>query len=216
MSLIEGYMETRKRSQSAIHWEYFIGLETDFLKSARYVDFTEAHRDVYSQFFTQMLVSAASEFESVSKAIAEISDFDHSCKDMTGIEKLYRQKDAEFTTCWLQTLVGDHDIRPFADWASDAVLGWWGAYTNVKHKRHINMEFGSLHYALHAMGGLYLANMCLAYTEGGESESRTRNRPSGLFAVVSIHNSDRIDHYSGKRLMGNFSLSKRSVEAYMQ
>lgn len=157
-------MESVTRSAIEVHWEYYLGLEDDFLRSSRYVNFTKDQLGVHSHFFTQMLICAAAEFETVCKAIADEID-KPGVGDIADIKTMLVPILPNMSSCWLSILRGAIVLSPFSDWKeSGTQLGWWEGYQDVKHARHTRMESGSLRNALYALGGVYLANLVLFNT----------------------------------------------------
>lgn len=157
-------MESRKRSPSEVHWEYYLGLEEDFLKCARYIDLSNDHMDVFSQLFTQTLISGCAEFESVSKAIASCVGF-RKISGIKDVRKIYSLKEVFLWDTQLRVLRGDIEVKPFADWPENESPSWWQAYNEVKHARHTSMQFGSMKNALYSLGGCFLANIILMNNE---------------------------------------------------
>ena len=172
-------MESRKRHPTEIHWDYYLALEEDFLKSARYVELSEQHLDVHSQFFTQSLISAASEFESVCKATANELEIE-GVGNIAAIKKMLVPIMSSVESCSLWLMRGDLSVRPFAGWDQESQkIGWWDAYNDLKHLRHKKLERGSMRNALYALGGLYIANLVLA----NSTNQYDRLRSNELFQI---------------------------------
>ncbi len=164
------------------HWEYFLALEDDMLRATRYVQFTTDQLPVHSQFFTQMLATAAAEFECVCKTIADQVGIE-SVGNIGQIKEMLIPILPSLSSCWLRLLRGELRVRPFADWENDSKpLCWWSSYNDLKHLRHRNLEIGSMQNAIYALGGLYLANLILANTIGAHKQLLTNQ----LIAVESM------------------------------
>jgi len=197
-----------------MHWEFYLGLEDDFLRASRYVDFSESNLTTHSQFFTQALASACLEFECVNKTIASVAEW-HEIRNICDIKSLYDKKHKLIFSTQLQSLRGEWNIKPFSDWTNEERPIWWQAYNSIKHDRHNSSSNGNLQNAMYATGASYIANLILANTEGGVSTARVRNSPSKLFAIKSINNEGDSDHFLGSVLSHcELCLSKASVAAY--
>lgn len=176
-------MESRKRTASETHYEYYLGIEADFLTASRYIEFSNDHRNVYSHFFSHMLTTAGAEFESVSKAVAVVDNVPEP-QNISEIQNLYKEIESDVHSFKLRTLKGDLVIAPFSDWKDGKNLKWWKAYNNIKHSRHINAKDGSLFNAMHALGALHFVNIVLSSTEP-QSRTSLYGKKSQLFVVDS-------------------------------
>tara|TARA_R110002111_G_scaffold94748_5_gene146838 strand:- start:377 stop:1012 length:636 start_codon:yes stop_codon:yes gene_type:complete len=157
-------MQHIERPAVALHWEYYIELEKDLLTASRYVNFTEDQLSVHSQFFTQILVCAATEFECVCKVIADKVEISN-VGNIGSIKEMLSPIMPTLSQCQLELLRGSLRTRPFADWEEIGTpLCWWTSYNDTKHLRNRDVSPGSLRNAMYALGGLFIANLVLANT----------------------------------------------------
>lgn len=172
-------MISRQRASTEIHWEYFLGLEEDLIRACRFVDLVESQRGVYSQFFTQLFITACTEFEAVCKAVGSRVGKD-KIGGISDIRDLLKPIESAIVSCKLSVLRGDLEVRPFASWEENQRLSWWSDYGSIKHARHTKLELGSLGNAVYSMGALFIANMVL----GNSSGEYPLMRPSSMFHLA--------------------------------
>ena len=58
-------------SVTRLHWNYFLALERDLEKVARFIEFSEKNFSVYSIELAHLLFAAASEVDVVAKQLCE-------------------------------------------------------------------------------------------------------------------------------------------------
>lgn len=180
-------MESRTRSATETHFEYYFGIESDCELAARYVDFTYAHKDVHSHFFSHILTTAGAEFESVSKAISVVIG-EKKPNGIKQIRTLYSPIETQMKSCKLRLLKGDLEISPFKKWEIDSSPSWWKAYNDIKHSRHTHAQSGSLFNALLALGALYFANLVLANNDPEARHQAQKNHQTRLFLLLRFDN----------------------------
>lgn len=54
---------------SYTYWEYFLSIEDDLLKTARYVEFHQDNYSVYSIEFARILLASCSEIDTIAKLL---------------------------------------------------------------------------------------------------------------------------------------------------
>ena len=180
-------MESRKRSASETHFEYYLGIESDCIKASRFVEFTNNHRDVHSHYFSQILTTASAEFESVSKAAA-VSSRQNEPHSIANIHQVYGRIRKCMRSCELRTRKGDLVLRPFSSWQQDDSPRCWKAYNKIKHSRHLNATEGSMVNALLSLGALYFANLVLMSTEQWPGIRAYNCCPTELFSLSPFPN----------------------------
>ena len=174
---------TIRRGNELIHWNYFLALEEDLQRLARFVDLS-GNDDTFSLEIARLLMAASAENDVVLKLL---------CKRVTPGTKV-RTINAYFpvvTTAlpgflsfevWLPRF--DLRLKPWSAWRADHPPLWWTANNKVKHQRDTHFRDGSLKNCLNALGGLYVAVLHLYRNEaeGGELQQI----PS-LFNVSDTH-----------------------------
>ncbi|MGC4394477.1 hypothetical protein [Hydrogenophaga sp. T2] len=137
------------------HWNYFLALEDDVLKLARYIEPARQNFGAYSLELSRILFAAASEVEVVSQQL-------YSARG--GKAKKPHAPDwmGEVLSAF-PLIVGTVidlprfglSLVPWAGSEAKSPPSWWGAYNNVKHYRHSNYSQASLEHALNAVGALF-------------------------------------------------------------
>ncbi len=65
---------TIQESKSLLHWNYFLALESDVERLARFVEFTSKNFEAYSIEMAHLFLAAASEVDVVAKQICSNMD----------------------------------------------------------------------------------------------------------------------------------------------
>lgn len=161
------------------YWNYAELLNEQLGTTANYVETDKDNYGTYSTTYTNILLSACSEIEVVTKLICQIIDPDTDylspevpnksgtkmVKNMIGMEKLsgvllkrfphIHQAKAE--------IINKHEmIYPFECWKEEnCELPWWRAYNMVKHYRHQFFNNATLENTLNSVAALIILNSYL-------------------------------------------------------
>lgn len=161
------------------YWNYAELLNEQLGTTANYVEPDKDNYGTYSTTYTNILLSACSEIEVVTKLICQIIDPDTDylspevpnksgtkmVKNMIGMEKLsgvllkrfphIHQAKAE--------IINKHEmIYPFECWKEEnCELPWWRAYNMVKHYRHQFFNNATLENTLNSVAALIILNSYL-------------------------------------------------------
>lgn len=139
------------------HWDYFLALEDDLAKLARYIHFSEENLNTYSLEFARLLMASTQEIDVIFKQICA-KHGDKSDKE-SGYRTFFSK--GEFAKLReLEVSVRSYGLKfiPFKNWVSDAPE-WWTANNRIKHERHTHFQNASLKNVLNAMSALLLANI---------------------------------------------------------
>ncbi len=130
-------------------------LNKDFATFLEYVEPTDTNLKCYSQRSFELLLRAATEFESICKDI--LIDNNHTSSrtqdywniaDYQEILKYVAVEPIAITLSnWRPNPI---DFRPFADW-STAKLSWYADYNSVKHNRQTALDKATLENLVLAM-----------------------------------------------------------------
>lgn len=150
-------------AKSAIHtnqvdysvWRYFLGLESEFIKSLDYVEFSDRNKNTFSNSFARQFVSICSEFEGLTKKLGK-----HKTGNTLGNVGQYKEFYLEYyPDLPSQSVIVDEykypEIIPFASWAQGKLV-WWDSYTEIKHKGSSYHEYGNLSNVVNALAALLL------------------------------------------------------------
>lgn len=171
------------------HWNYFLSLEEDLVRVARFLELTTANFSAYSIELARILLAAASEVDVVAKALCT-----HHCPDSKARNiNTYKVELLEAYPLLPRTQVllprfGLH-LVPWQNWGTEGNPLWWRAYNGVKHRRDTDFNRASLKNTLNAVAGLFVL-LLLLYREEAE-RGRLFPDPSVFRAGPPFH-TDRL------------------------
>jgi hypothetical protein len=123
---------------------------------------------VYSHQIYELLLRAATEFESNCKGILKSNNYAKDEKKWT-VEDYYKISKAAMLSEYKVTFVRwatDHEFKPFKEWPPEKrkTLSWYNAYNKVKHDRYTNFKQATLDNLMNAVAGL----LCILHAQYGE------------------------------------------------
>lgn len=149
------------------HWNYFLALEDDIVRLARYLEPTTDNFDAYSLELARILFTASSEVDVVAKQLCQKLNPDSAADRITAYMN-------EITAVFPEIVQAEANIpkfgltlNPWEQWGLQNSPLWWKAYNNVKHKRHTHFQEANLKHALNAVAALFLL-LLYFYTDEGE------------------------------------------------
>ena len=154
------------------HWNYLASLTERLDETKHYIDhgisvidgeLKLVHGDVYSDYFKQIIVLAASDFEVMSKALCNQKGkkADNIFEISECILELFPKIiESEINTpFWI--------AKPFAAWRIEnnkkEGLEWWDAYNALKHDKENSVCLATLNNAVMALSSLYMIDLYLMY-----------------------------------------------------
>ncbi len=161
------------------HWNYFLALEKDLEASSRYVEFCTANLDTYSIEFAHLLLSSASEIDTIAKCICAIIDPSAKADNINEYRKTIKALEENETFPAMvkgkhvaipigvkdglsdkKVYVPRHSVEctPWKSWAEDKNPDWWTSYNKVKHERNLHFNKATLRNVLNALAGLLAIN----------------------------------------------------------
>lgn len=161
---------TIEEKRTPHHWNYFLALEDDLLRLARYVEPTEANFSTYSIELARLLSAAAAEVDVVAKQL---------CKKINGKSK------ANSIGAYMNEITVSHNdfasatvfipkhglvLHPWINWRDASVPVWWTANNKIKHHRHTHFEHANLKNALNAICGLFIMLLYFYEEEGRQAQ----------------------------------------------
>ena len=141
------------------HWNYFLAIERDLDVLSRYVEFHEDNFECYSLEIARILLSAAAEVDVVCKQLYEAEG-----SESEGIEAHRREITARFPglpSFRVEIPKFEMRLRPWENWQSSQVPGWWTAHNKVKHQRDSHYPQANLFNAINATAALFIAALYL-------------------------------------------------------
>jgi hypothetical protein len=182
------------------HWNYFLALENDLEAVSRYIEFCPDNFNTYSIELAHLLMSAASEVDTLAKCICRILDPKANPKNINDYRAIIKAaEDSEtygFGGRGKRHIVKEEDrhrlsglkiylarygleLSPWESWAKNANPDWWHSYNNVKHQRNRYFNQASLKNALHAVGALLAINYVYCRLEIAKTKPDVRFQYQG-------------------------------------
>ncbi|WP_169709591.1 hypothetical protein [Deferrisoma camini] len=176
------------KSESPIHWRYFLALEEDLRQLARYIEFAEDNFSTYSVELASLLLSAGSEIDVVAKQICKRIKRDSKANNIGHYANQIGAALPSVGKFKLSLPKYGLCLHPWKNWSSNPRKSpyWWKSYNNVKHQRHTHYKEANLKNVLNALGGLYVLVLYL-YPELAE-QGRLSPNPSLFRPEASFFN----------------------------
>lgn len=145
-----------EETKSLLHWNYFIALESDVERLARFVEFTGNNFGTYSIEMAHLFLTAASEVDVVAKQLCSFVDAAASPANIEQYRAVLRRCLPEMEDSLVTIPRYGLDLRPWSNWREDETPDWWRAHNKVKHQRGEHFALANLKNVLNAMAGLFL------------------------------------------------------------
>lgn len=172
-----------KDSDKYIHWNYFIAIDTDTEKLARYIEFSSDNFTTYSIEMAHLLLTAASEVDVVAKILCKRHGSSSKAKKAKKIHEYRKVLKRALPNIQRMNIVIPRyglSLQPWEQWGSNENPNWWTAYNKVKHHRSTDFHRANLLYALNAVAGLFVM---LLYLYKKEAEAGNLLPSPSLFRV---------------------------------
>ncbi len=141
-----------------LHWNYFLALESDFLKVSRYIEIAEKNYQTYSLELAHLLFACSSEVEVSLKGICKKYAPHENPHNIDGCRKIIMSKGQQFADRKvLMPRFSISEISPFENWKDDENPVWWHAYNKVKHQRDKYYTEANLKNSIEALAGLFIS-----------------------------------------------------------
>jgi hypothetical protein len=175
-----------------LHWRFFISLEEDLVKLARYIELSELNFGVYSVEITRLFLSACAEIDAVLKLICKEIAFDKKPSNIKEycdiIERYYYKFKIDSVSIPTMKLT----FSPWRQWTVDYSPDWWKDHNKVKHERSKNFEQANLGNLLNAISALfvllyYLYSVKLMKDDPRANAYVTQLQPSPQILILDGH-----------------------------
>ncbi len=150
------------------HWNFFLALEEDVFRLARYLEPTEANFTSYSLELARLLMAAASEVDVVAKQLCQEIDPDAKADGIARYRAVILAAYPQLTMAEAMIPKFGLTFKPWERWGTHSKPLWWEANNNVKHHRHTHFSEASLKHALNAVAGLFVLLLFFYRKEGQE------------------------------------------------
>ncbi len=140
-------------------------LEKDLKNVFEYIEPSDDNLCVYSHRIYELLLRAATEFETNCKRILDANGYSRTAnlkiQDYYKINQATRLNEYEvYIDIWRPNR---KLIQPFHNWGTNHWLIWYQGYNRAKHDRNINFTFASLENLVQAMAAVY----CILFAQFG-------------------------------------------------
>ena len=181
-----------RTAETEHYWNYFLALEEDLGRLARYVEFAEANFGAFSTEMAVLLIAAASEVDAVMKLRCE--QIGQETKNMH--EYRIALADVKPALVDMQATIPRFGLTlsPWVNWRDEVSPDWWVDHNAVKHQRSTEFARANLHNVLNAVGGLFL----LLLTYYGHDNKRQRIVPAPLLLAPPSEIAEKLHALDGE------------------
>jgi hypothetical protein len=139
-----------------VHWNYFLALENDVVRLARFIEFREDNFSTYSIEIARLIMAAAAEVDVVAKWVCKKLAPDSRPRNINGYASVILQA-ADPKLPALTILIPRYGLtlKPWISWTPEKPPLWWTAYNKVKHHRDTGFKEANLRNALNAVSALF-------------------------------------------------------------
>lgn len=161
-----------RETDSLLHWNYLLALESDVERLSRFVEFTTQNFATYSIQIAHLLLAASSEVDAIARQLCRRVDNAAKANSINKYREVIRPNIPELETSIVTIPRHGLELRPWTNWQHDKTPDWWNAHNKVKHHRSSHYEKANLQNMLNAMAGLFLLTLYLyrGQIEGGRME----------------------------------------------
>ena len=163
-----------------IHWNYFLSIEDDVDRLARFIEFTSNNFSAHSIEMARILFAAASEVDVVAKMLCTNVNSTQKAENINDYKNIL---DASFPKIKaLNVFINRYGLTltPWDNWKNNNSPDWWRSYNKVKHERNNYFQEANLKNALNAVAGLYLLLLHLHEKEMEEAKLKPCPKLFGL------------------------------------
>jgi hypothetical protein len=146
-------------TRSLLHWNYFLALEADVERLARFVEFTMSNFDTHSIEMAHLFLAASSEVDVVVKQLCSRINPESNAGDIKEYRAVLREGLPEMEGSSVHVPRYGLELQPWDNWRHDQTPDWWRAYNKVKHQRGEYFPLANLRNVLNSMAGLFVANL---------------------------------------------------------
>jgi hypothetical protein len=145
--------------ESKVHWNYFLALESDVVRLARFIEFREDNFPTYSIEIARLIMAAAAEVDVVAKLVCKKLDPASRPRNINDYASVILQADGRKVSALtaLTVLVPRYGLtlKPWISWTRETPPLWWTAYNKVKHHRDTRFKDANLGNARNTVSALF-------------------------------------------------------------
>lgn len=154
---------TIKISKKNIHWDYYLALENDVEKLARYIEFDESNFETHSIELARLLLAASSEVDVVMKGLCKYLSPGFKGENINSYKEIIKE---HFSMLIDKQVISDRyglTLAPWSNWNGEKNPLWWKSYNDIKHERSIHFSKANLKNVLNSIAGLFVVNIYFNY-----------------------------------------------------
>jgi hypothetical protein len=142
--------------ESKVHWNYFLALESDVVRLARFIEFREDNFPTYSIEIARLLMAAAAEVDVVAKLVCKKLDPQSQPRNIKGYASvILRAPDIKLPALTVRIPRYGIILKPWISWTPETPPLWRTANNKVKHHRDTGFKAANLGNALNAVSALF-------------------------------------------------------------
>jgi hypothetical protein len=173
-----------ERTDTPIHWNYFLALEEDLDRLARFIDLSGRNDESYSIEIARLFLGSSSEVDVVLKQLVYKLDPASNASTINTYRRTIARSLPVFFEFEATIPRFGLSFRPWSSWSDSAAPSWWRDHNLVKHHRHEHFEKANLKNCLNAVAGLYISVLYLYSERASNGELLQLPR---LFNVADSH-----------------------------
>ena len=148
-----------ERSHHNTSWNYFLALEGDIERVARYIELNEDNFKTYSIELARLLMASCAEIDVIFKGVSQYISPGSTANNITDYRSIlfdnYLEPNLTKITCPRYRI----DFKPFSCWSKSHAPDWWTANNKIKHKRDTYFHLANLGNCLNAIAALFWLNI---------------------------------------------------------
>jgi len=179
------------RTTTFIHWNYFLALEEDLDRLARYVDLSGQNESTFSIEIARVFLSASAEVDVILKQVAVKNN---PASEASSINAYFPEITQHYPNyIGFTVLVPRYGLTltPWISWSANTPPFWWQDHNKVKHQRHNHFDKATLKNCLNTMAALFVSVIHLYSNEAEQGEllslPRLLNVGDAHFGGTKIH-----------------------------
>lgn len=185
-----------QRAGAPSHWNYFIALEEDLDRLARFVDLSGQNDNTYSIEIARLFLSASAEVDVVLKGLVRKHDAQSHAASINAYYPEVTAHCPNFVRYSITIPRYSITLTPWIDWAPNTPPKWWSDHNKVKHHRDQHFDLATLKNCLNAVAALMVTVIHLY------SEQAVQGELLLLPRLLNVGD----DHFAGTQ-MGRFGNS---------
>jgi len=149
-----------QRQSPLIHWNYFLALEEDLERLARFVDLS-GNDGTYSIEIARVFLASCAEVDVVLKQLCQVFDPNSMADNISAYFPIVTGGIPNFGGFEVILPRFGLTLHPWVDWTQGQAPFWWQHHNKVKHQRHDHFEKANLKNCVNSIAGLYVSVLYL-------------------------------------------------------